>query len=105
MFQRDDQNQVTVDYGGKDRIFTPSALLAMLLGDVKKNVLATMERLSNGSSDNNNNNNDKSIDDLSIEYLLSIPFGVSQEAKEDLLDAAYAAGMGEANVVDSCHCY
>ena len=100
MFQMDDQNnnQVTVDYGGTDRIFTSSALLAMLLGDVKKNVLATMERLSN-SSDNNNDN------DLSIEYLVSVPFGASPQAKDDLLDAAYAAGMGEANVVDSCNCY
>jgi molecular chaperone DnaK (HSP70) len=103
------QKQVTVDYGGTDRTFSPPALLAMLLGDVKKNVLATIQRLSNSDdNDSNNNSNGTTTDEsssLSIEYLLSVPFGASPQAKDDLMDAAYAAGMGATKVVESCHCY
>jgi molecular chaperone DnaK (HSP70)/tetratricopeptide (TPR) repeat protein len=94
------KTQVTVDYGGTDRIFTSSALLAMLLGDVKRNVLTTLERLSMATDNKDDANS------VSIDYLMSVPFGASPQTKEDLLDAAYAAGMGDtAQVVDAAHCY
>ena len=92
-FSHDDEG-VTVDDNGSSRIFQPAAVLAMLLGKIKSNVLATIERVTG-----------KPADPATISYNLSVGPGTSEAAQKQLLDAAYGAGMTTATIVETGHCY
>ena len=101
---------ITVDYqnsnGGAESTttkFTPAALTAMLLSKIHQNVQATIQRVA--STDDNN-------DEWTPEYFLSIPTSSNDENDKEestlsagWLDAAYAAGLVKAQVVNTADCY
>jgi len=96
--------------------FSASALLAMLLGKVRSNVESTLARITTGDSNNNNNNNNNNTGDqedhdakMKVDYILEfdivVPPETSTEARIGLLDAAYAAGLSRARIVESAVAY
>lgn len=95
MFERDGNNSsVTVEYNGSSQAFESAALVAMLLGKIKQNVHSTIDRLSEGKHE-----------DFTLHYAISISSGAEEEAKQDLLDAAFAAELPNARLVESSECY
>jgi len=69
--------------------YEAAAILAMLLGKIKKNVNATLQRLSCSEE---------------VKYILSLPPKSTNEARQVLNDAAYAAGLGDALILNSAAC-
>jgi heat shock protein 4 len=94
---------MNIDYDGSStRSFSSTALLAMLLGKVRRNVQATLQRLLGEAS----------AAGLEYSYVLSIGPKTTDQAQQELLDAAYAAGMGQngtggghVQLVETSHCY
>jgi molecular chaperone DnaK (HSP70) len=89
-----ENGQVTFEYDGSNRSFTPAAISAMLLGEIRRNALSTVKRISG-----------KSDEPVDVSYMLSIGSGISVEAQQQLLDAAFAAGVENARLVERCNCY
>eukprot|EP00980_Cylindrotheca_fusiformis_P031053 scaffold25752_cov108-Cylindrotheca_fusiformis.AAC.1 len=85
-------------YDGSTRSFEPPALLAMLLGKIQSDVKATMKRILS-----------EELDSSDFEYAISVGPEMQAEAKADLLDAAFAAGMEKVRLVESilsyAYCY
>lgn len=88
------QGLVPVEIKGETSDLSPSAVVAMLLGNVGKSVVNTIERVSG-----------KPATDFDISYVFSVGPGMAPEAQLGLLNAAYAAGMTTASIVESAHCY
>jgi hypothetical protein len=78
---------------GMDGKYSPIALMTMLLGRVKRNVLLTAERLGYTSS--------SSSDGLDVEFVFAVPSSYSIETRHALMDAAYAANVDCSRCVDS----
>jgi len=99
---RTDGTSSTVDYGGDpDRTFSAPALLAMLLGKVRRDADAAVRRLSGG--DDGDGGSGKSGPPR--KYVVALPPGSSAAARSAVADAAFAAGLGEdARVVDAALC-
>lgn len=84
-----------LEYDGAARSFEASALLAMLLGKIQINVKATMQRILSLEE----------LNDVEFEYAISVGTGMQDDAKSDVLDAAYAAGIDKARLVDCIMSY
>jgi tetratricopeptide (TPR) repeat protein len=92
----DGTTTVAVEYqGDATKEFSASALVAMLLSSIQKNVQATIKRMGGSEEDAKSN----------VSYLLSVPPKSSPEFCTQVLDAAYAAGLETAQLVDSCTAY
>jgi tetratricopeptide (TPR) repeat protein len=94
-FEHTNEEGVTVEYDSAQRSFSSSAITAMLLGNIKKSALAAVARVSGGVT--------PELKD--IVFVLSISPGSSKEAQNQLLDAAFAAGMERTQLVPSSDCY
>ncbi|KAL7469634.1 hypothetical protein ACHAXS_009915 [Conticribra weissflogii] len=81
-----------------DEEFTPTALLAMLLGRIKRNVLSTVERLDGGKKDV-----DKSTG-ADFQFVFAVPPSYPDSTRNALVDAAYAASISNSKVIDSTCC-
>ncbi|KAL7531674.1 hypothetical protein ACHAXR_005200 [Thalassiosira sp. AJA248-18] len=98
--------QLTTTSNGQEenKVFIPSmneeysttALGAMLLGRVKRNVIATIDRLDGKKDDNKNGPN--------LQFVFAIPPSYPQSTRDSLMDAAYAASIPNSCVVDSTRC-
>ncbi|CAB9507293.1 70 kDa protein [Seminavis robusta] len=86
-----DTTVVTVDYNGDSNTqFSASAVLAMLLGKIRLSVLGTLQRMQSDATD--------------VQYMLSISPDNTTTSREQLLDAAFAAGL-DARIVESPMAY
>jgi molecular chaperone DnaK (HSP70) len=74
--------------------FSASALLAMLMGKIQSDVQSTLARIMDDHSNN-----------TPLEFNITIPPETSEKAKQELLDAAYAAGLSRARLVESSRAY
>ncbi|KAL7475796.1 hypothetical protein ACHAW6_001697, partial [Cyclotella cf. meneghiniana] len=79
--------------GGKE--YSSKALLAMLLGRIKRNVLATVHRLEGTHV------NDDEITSSRLQFVFAVPPNYSTATRHALMDAAYAASISNSMVVDS----
>ncbi|KAL7519589.1 hypothetical protein ACHAWX_004343 [Stephanocyclus meneghinianus] len=79
--------------GGKE--YSSKALLAMLLGRIKRNVLATVHRLDGTHV------NDDEITSSRLQFVFAVPPNYSTATRHALMDAAYAASISNSMVVDS----
>ncbi|KAG7371350.1 Hsp70 domain containing protein [Nitzschia inconspicua] len=94
----DGTTHVTVEYqGDTSKEFSASALVAMLLSSIQKNVQATIRRMGGSNLDEDSSSK--------ISYILSIPPKSTPEFCEQLLDAAYAGGLETVQLVDSSSAY
>jgi tetratricopeptide (TPR) repeat protein len=89
---------VRAEYNGEEREFQASALLAMLLGSIQQSVKATIQRLEG------KNGNVPAVHDRNM-YVLTVPPQCPAEVCEQVLDAAYAAGMESVQLVDAATSY
>ena len=81
-----------LEYNGEEpKSFSAAALLGMLLGKLQQNVKATLQRQQGDTSSSNNN---------SLSFALACPSDLSTAAQQELLDAAYAAGIDSIQLVD-----
>ena len=89
-----------------DTTYDATALLAMLLGRVKRNVLATIQRRTGGSSstDDNNNNNNNNNNNEELEFVFAIPSNYPQVTRQAVMDAAYAVKVNKSRVVEGSRC-
>ena len=94
MYEIDNDGFAAVEYDGSNRAFSASALTAMLLGNIRKGVIATIERVSGTTPEPKD-----------ITFVFSIAPETSSEAKEEIYNAAFAAGIENAKLVDSSACY
>mmetsp|Transcript_1190 Transcript_1190/g.2102 ORF Transcript_1190/g.2102 Transcript_1190/m.2102 type:complete len:730 (+) Transcript_1190:311-2500(+) len=95
--QENGSHDVSVEYDGERKTFTSTAVLAMLLGKVRKCVEDTVAR--------------KLGDDAAAaaasetKYVLAMPPCASDEAKAAVRDAAFAAGCGDGvEIVSAAEC-
>ena len=104
MFNRNSSDgTITVEYNGSsDHPFEPAALVAMLLGRIQDNVQATITRVSE-TLNSSTNTNTSSV--TTPNYVISVPSGSSEATTNDLLDAAYAAGLTNVTIVKTSDCY
>ena len=79
-----------------DTTYDTTALLAMLLGRVKRNVLATIQRRT-GKNDNNADNEE-------LEFVFAVPSNYPQVTRQAVMDAAYAVKVNKSRVVDGARC-
>jgi len=88
--------------------YDAAAVLAMLLGKIRKNVNATLKRLASADSsanDDNDNHHTTARRDTTVKYVLSLPPGSTKQAIQVMKDAAYAAGLGtNVQIVNSAAC-
>ena len=85
--QENGSHDVSVEYDGERKTFTSTAVLAMLLGKVRKCVEDTVARkLGDGAA---------AAAASETKYVLAMPPGASDEAKAAVRDAAFAAGCGD----------
>ena len=97
--QEDGTYTTSVEYDSSRRDFTASAVLAMLLGKIRRGVEETVARKTGGSSDS------KSVGSAQYKYVLAVPPGTGEAAKSAVRDAAYAAGCGDdVAVVSAAEC-
>jgi len=75
--------------------YSTTALMGMLLGRVKRNVIATIARLEGGKSSDNFGN---------LHFVFAIPPSYPQSTRNALMDAAFAASIPNSSVVDSTKC-
>ena len=94
MFEIDNEGFAVVEYDGSRRSFSPSAISAMLLGNIKKSVIATIDRISGCKPEPKD-----------ITFVFSIAPETSREAKDELYNAAFAAGIENVKLVESSACY
>ena len=76
--------------------FSTSTLLAMLLSNVQSSVEKTLQRITPESSDSPR---------PELEFDILIPPDLSEQAKQQLLDAVYATGLERARLVDVGEAY
>lgn len=75
-----------------DKTYDTTALLAMLLGRVKRNVLATIQRRTG------------SADEEELEFVFAVPSNYTQSTRQAVMDAAYAVKVNKSRVVDGANC-
>jgi molecular chaperone DnaK (HSP70) len=94
---------VTVEYAGESKQFSSSAILAMLLSSVRERVMSTIQRMQSSSSSSTKKEKEtETVPEDDIMYFLSLAPDSSKVTKEQMLDAAYAAGIGDnVQLVDS----
>lgn len=86
--------------GEGETTYDAAAVLAMLLGKIRKNVNSTLTRLASADKTSNDNNSSDEI-----KYILSLPPKSTMAARQVLNDAAYAAGLGNnVQIVNSAAC-
>lgn len=83
-----------MEYNGSARSFEPAAILAMLFGKVQSNVKATLQRILGDASQS-----------VELEYAIAIGADMVDEAKAELMNAAYAAGMDKVHLVEAAAAY
>jgi len=74
--------------------------MAMLLGNVKGNVIATVARLESNKSEKRDSNNVAN----NLHFVFAIPPSYPQSTRNALMDAAFAASISNSSVVDSTQC-
>lgn len=84
-------------YEGESTSFSISALLGMLLGKIKHNALATHARQQGGGTGD--------AATPSVALALSCPPDLSVQAQQQLIDAAYAAGIDSVQLVERSAAY
>eukprot|EP00985_Skeletonema_marinoi_P017490 scaffold9598_cov149-Skeletonema_marinoi.AAC.2 len=94
-----DNNTNSVYIPNMDTTYDTTALLAMLLGRVKRNILATIQRRKTG----NTNNSEDNYDD-ELEFVFSVPPNYPQVTRQAVMDAAYAVKVNKSRVVDGASC-
>eukprot|EP00985_Skeletonema_marinoi_P004645 scaffold2014_cov155-Skeletonema_marinoi.AAC.1 len=82
-----------------DTTYDTTALLAMLLGRVKRNILATIQRRTTGNTNNSEDNNDDKL-----EFVFAVPPNYPQVTRQAVMDAAYAVKVNKSRVVDGARC-
>ena len=92
----DDQSSPRVYIPNKDKEYSSTALMAMLLGNVKKNVIATIDRLDGSDGSSNACEN--------LHFVFAVPPNYPQSTCDILLDSAYAASVPNSSVVTSPQC-
>jgi len=80
--------------------YSTTALMAMLLGNVKGNVIATVARLESNKSEKRDSNNVAN----NLHFVFAIPPSYPQSTRNALMDAAFAASISNSSVVDSTQC-
>mmetsp|Transcript_28544 Transcript_28544/g.60504 ORF Transcript_28544/g.60504 Transcript_28544/m.60504 type:complete len:748 (+) Transcript_28544:113-2356(+) len=78
--------------------YSTTALMAMLLGNVRGNVAATIARLEGDLSA------DKKTNSNNLRFVFAVPASYPQSARDALTDAAYGASVSGSSVVDSARC-
>ncbi|KAL7426935.1 hypothetical protein ACHAXM_000650, partial [Skeletonema potamos] len=104
-----DQETNSVYIPNMDETYDTTALLAMLLGRVKRNVLATIQRRTgnnnnNSSSSSSGNDGSSNVTEDELEFVFAIPSNYPQSTQQALMDAAYAASVKKSRVVDGTKC-
>ena len=84
-----------------DEEYSTTALAAMLLGRVKRNVIATINRIEGGS---NNGNDSSSVSSDNLHFVFAIPPSYPESTRTALKDAAFAASIPHSSVVESTEC-
>jgi len=88
----------TVYIPSMDEEFTSTALLAMFLGRIKRNVLSTVERLDGDRKDSDMSTS------ADLQFVFAVPPSYSESTRNALVDAAYAASISNSTVIDSTSC-
>lgn len=83
-----------------DEEYSTTALLAMFLGRVKRNAIATIARLEGGD---NSKEKSAQVENL-LHFVFAIPPSYPQNTRTALMDAAYAASVPNSSMVDSTKC-
>ena len=73
--------------------------MAMLLGRIKRNVIATVRRLDGTGSKGENEELQKSL-----QFVFAVPPSYPEATRHALVDAAYAASVSDSRVIDSTAC-
>ena len=94
----DEQQQLKVYIPNMDEEYSTTALVAMLLGCIKTNVIATISRLNAGSDDDSNSANNN------LHFVFAVPPSYPQTTRNALMDAAFAASVPSCSVIDSSQC-
>lgn len=90
----DGTHAVSVEYDSATRNFSSSAVLAMLLGKVRRGVEETVSRKTGGGSGLG-----------AARYVLAVPPGTTDAARAAVRDAAFAAGCGhDVAIVSAAAC-
>jgi len=89
------QNQNKVYIPNMDEEYSTTALAAMLVGNVRGNVMSTIARLEG-------NNTTAKADNL--HFVFAVPPSYPQSTRNELMDAAYGANIINSSVVDSSAC-
>jgi molecular chaperone DnaK (HSP70)/tetratricopeptide (TPR) repeat protein len=88
-----------------DESYDTTLLLSMLLGRVRRNVLSTIQRRRGSSNNNNNNsNNSSSEEETELEFVFAIPSNYTKLTQMAIMDAAFAASIGNSRVVVGTEC-
>ena len=91
----DGTHSVSVEYDSSTREFTSSAVLAMLLGKVRRGVEETVSRKTGGDASGMG----------AARYVLAVPPGTTDAARAAVRDAAFAAGCGnDVAIVSAAEC-
>ncbi|KAL3804156.1 hypothetical protein HJC23_013675 [Cyclotella cryptica] len=83
------------DDGQGNNEYSSTALLAMLLGRIKRNVLATVHRLEGTNEDGDEGMTSR------LKFVFAVPPNYSTATRQALMDAAYAVSISNSMVVDS----
>eukprot|EP00578_Thalassiosira_sp_NH16_P020580 CAMPEP_0181097932 /NCGR_PEP_ID=MMETSP1071-20121207/11839_1 /TAXON_ID=35127 /ORGANISM="Thalassiosira sp., Strain NH16" /LENGTH=777 /DNA_ID=CAMNT_0023180459 /DNA_START=18 /DNA_END=2354 /DNA_ORIENTATION=- len=99
------QNEATASVPNAEEEYSATALMAMFLGSVRRNAIATVDRLDGGGDTSGNNDGDggeKSVRNL--HFVFAVPPSYPASARDALMDAAYASSANGSSVVDSTEC-
>mmetsp|Transcript_8378 Transcript_8378/g.15210 ORF Transcript_8378/g.15210 Transcript_8378/m.15210 type:complete len:748 (+) Transcript_8378:99-2342(+) len=99
-FQLTSDEQPRVNIPNMEEEYSTTALMAMLLGNVKGNVIATVARLESNKSEKRDSNNVAN----NLHFVFAIPPSYPQSTRNALMDAAFAASISNSSVVDSTQC-
>ena len=80
--------------------YSSTALMAMLLGRIKRNVISTIGRLSESSSSNDN----EELALPNLQFVFAVPPSYPECTRNALMDAAHAASIPSSVVLDSTSC-
>ena len=88
----DDHQKVYVPNTNKE--YSATSLVAMLLGNIKRNVIATVTRLNNGNETSTEN----------LHFIFAVPPNYPESTCNALKDATFAASVSSCSVVYSPQC-
>jgi len=77
-----------------EKEYSATALVAMLLGNIKRNVIATLKRLNNGDETNTEN----------LHFVFAVPPNYPESTCNALKDASFAASVSSCSVAYSPQC-